>query len=81
VEVKMTLDNGEVLQQQWDGRDRWVKYEFLKPSRMKRVEIDPQRKVLLDSSFLNNSWVADPAPLPFVKWFSDLLFWSQMVLP
>ena len=81
VEMKMTLENGEVVERQWDGRDRWVKYEFTRTSKAKRVEIDPERKVLLDASFTNNSWVAEPAPLPFAKWISNLLFWSQMVLP
>jgi hypothetical protein len=81
VDVKMTFDNGEVVRRQWDGRDRWIKYEFTKAAKVKRVEIDPGYKVLLDTSFTNNSWVADTASLPFTKWFSNLLFWAQMVLP
>jgi hypothetical protein len=81
VDLKITLANGEVIAKQWDGRDRWVKYEFVKPSKVTRVEIDPEHKVLLDVSFANNSWVAEPARVPFVKWFSNMLFWSQMVLP
>jgi len=81
VDMKMTLENGETIRKHWDGRDRWVKYELTKTSKAKRVEIDPEHKVLLDSNFENNSWVSDPAPLPFAKWFSNLMFWSQMVLP
>jgi hypothetical protein len=45
------------------------------------VEIDPGRKILLDSSFADNSWRASIYPLPFAKWSSNLLFWMQMVLP
>ncbi|HEY2016310.1 MAG TPA: M1 family metallopeptidase [Bryobacteraceae bacterium] len=81
VDMRMTLENGEIVSKQWDGRDRWVKYEFTKASQVKRVEIDPDRKILLDANFTNNSWVGDTAPRPFVKWFSNLTFWSQMVLP
>ena len=81
VDMKMTLENGETIREHWDGRDRWVKYELTKTSPAKRVEIDPEHKVLLDVNFENNSWVSDPAPLPFAKWLSNLLFWSQMVLP
>jgi len=81
VDMVMTLVNGETIRQHWDGRDRWVKYEFNKTSPPKRVEIDPEHKVLLDANFENNSWVSDSAPLPFAKWFSNLMFWSQMVLP
>ena len=81
VDMTMMLENGETIREHWDGRDRWVKYEFTKTSQAKRVEIDPEHKVLLDANFENNSWVSDPAPLPFAKWFSNLLFWSQLVLP
>lgn len=81
VDMKMILDNGEVVRQQWDGRDRWVRYEYTKTSRVKSVEIDPERKVLLDGSFADNSYVAITPLLPFAKWSSNVLFWMQMVLP
>jgi hypothetical protein len=81
VEVMMVLENGKVIERRWDGRDRWVKYEFVEPSKIARVEIDPAHKILLDASFANNSWVAKPASRPFFKWFSNMLFWSQMGLP
>jgi len=80
VEMKMTLDDGSVIRREWDGRDRWVKYEFTGKSQAKRVEIDPDHKILLDVDFENNSWVRSTAPLPFSKWFSNLLFWCQMVM-
>ena len=76
----MTLENGETLSRQWNGRDRWVRYEFTAKSRPARVEVDPEHKILLDVNFANNSWVERPAPVPFTKWFSNLLFWAQAVL-
>jgi hypothetical protein len=81
VEMKLTLDSGEVVREQWDGRERWVDYTYTKPSRARSVEIDPDGRVLLDGSLADNSYVAKPSRLPFVKWGSDLLFWVQMVLP
>jgi hypothetical protein len=81
VEMRMTLDNDEIVHEQWDGRERWIKYEYTKASQVKSVEIDPERKILLDGSFADNSYVSRPAPLPFVKWFANLVFWFQMVLP
>jgi hypothetical protein len=81
VDMKMTLENGETVREQWDGKPRWVKYEYLKTSRPKRVEIDPEHKILLDGNIADNSWVADPSPVAFPKWTSKLLFWMQMVLP
>jgi hypothetical protein len=81
VDMRMTLDNGEIVGEQWDGRERWIKYEYTKTSQVKSVEIDPEHKILLDGSFADNSYVSQPAPLPFVKWFANLVFWFQMVLP
>lgn len=81
VEMKMTLDNGETVREQWDGRERWVKYEYLKYSPAKSVVIDPENKILLDGSFADNSWVAKPAIWPFAKWASNILFWIEAVLP
>ncbi len=81
VHMRLTLENGETIERDWDGIGRWMKYDITRPSRAKRVEIDPQSRILLDASFTNNSWVSSPDPLPFTKWFSNLLFWAQMVLP
>ena len=81
VEMKMTLANGETVREQWDGRDRWVRYEYTKAAKVKSVEIDPERKILLDSSLADNSYVAETAWLPLSKWSSNLLYWIQMVLP
>jgi hypothetical protein len=81
VEMKMTLQNRAVFNEHWDGRDRWIKYEYTKASPVKSVEIDPGRKVLLDGSLADNSYVVKPALTPCAKWSSNLLFWIQMVLP
>jgi len=81
VEMKMTLENGETVREQWDGQDRWIRYEYRKPSAVRSVEIDPDHKILLDTNFADNSWVAQTQWLPLAKWSSDLLFWLQMVLP
>ena len=81
VEMRMALDNGEIVRERWDGRERWIKYEYDKASEVKSVEIDPEHKILLDGSFADNSYVSRPAALPFIKWFANLVFWFQMVLP
>ena len=81
VDMEMRLENGELVRHRWDGVDRWVKLEFTRASKPRAVEIDHGRKILLDSSFADNSWSAAMYPLPFAKWSSNLVFWMQMVLP
>jgi hypothetical protein len=44
----------------WDGRDRWTTFEFVDAERVTRVEVDPDRVLLLDVNFTNNSWTSQP---------------------
>ncbi len=81
VDAKLTFESGQVEWRHWDGRDRWIKYEFTGKSKLQRVELDPEHKILLDGSIADNSWVANPDSAPFAKWSSNLLYWLQMVLP
>ena len=81
VDMEMRLANGEIVRRHWDGVARWVKLEFTRGSRPTSVAIDPDRGILLDSRFADNSWRASPYPVPFARWGSNLLFWLQLVLP
>jgi hypothetical protein len=55
VDVLMVFENGDSVKQVWDGKDRWMKYEFLKPTKLLWTSVDPDRKLVLDSNFANNS--------------------------
>jgi hypothetical protein len=81
VEVQLTYEDASVERRDWDGRDRWVRWEWTGPSRLSRVEIDQRHKVPLDGSFADNSWTADFDPLPLARWSSNLLCWLQVLLP
>lgn len=81
VDVKLTYTDGRVENKQWDGRDRWIKYDFTSKVELARVQIDPDHKILLDGSLADNSWVEDSDFTPFARWSSNLLYWLQMVLP
>ena len=80
VDVRITFKNGEVINEKWDGVYRWVKYEYLRKSEVKQVEVDPGHKLALDVNFTNNTWTAEPDLSVVVKWSSTLLFWIQNVL-
>ena len=55
VEAEIRFDNGEVDHVRWDGRDRWVRYVYVKKAKVESVQIDPDYRVILDRDFLNNS--------------------------
>lgn len=60
VETQVRFDNGETVREKWDGRDRWIRYEYLKKTRIVSAEVDPDHKVPLDKDFFNNSQTAEP---------------------
>jgi hypothetical protein len=55
-DLEVKFDNGDVVHEQWDGRDRWIRYTYVKPAKIVSAEIDPEHKVLLDRNFYNNSY-------------------------
>lgn len=55
VEAEIKFDNGETTRVRWDGRDRWVRYVYVKKAKLLSVQIDPDYRVTLDKDYLNNS--------------------------
>jgi len=80
VDVRIRFRDGNTVLKRWDGRYRWVEYRFERPSEVASVEVDPYQKLLLDINFANNSWQAEPAVQPLLKWTANLLFWIQNLL-
>jgi aminopeptidase N len=54
VEVEVRFDDGDTVREKWDGRDRWVRYTYDRKSRAVSAQVDPEGKVWLDRSLLNN---------------------------
>ncbi len=77
VEVVIQFGNGEIARQQWDGKYRWIKYVFEKPSKVRSAEVDPARKLALDANFTNNSWTEQESNRPAVNWYARWIFWLE----
>ncbi|MCC7153207.1 MAG: M1 family metallopeptidase [Bryobacterales bacterium] len=77
VEVRVGFKDGSVERRQWDGQYRWTRFTFVKPSELADVEIDPERKLLLDVNWANNSYVMKPESAVLSKWASNVMFWMQ----
>jgi hypothetical protein len=81
VDVVTTFENGEEVRERWDGRERWRLFTYDRRSRPARVVVDPERVLLLDVNYTNNSWIrspraaeaADKWALTWMVWFQDLL--------
>ena len=78
VDVVTTLRDGERITEQWDGRDRRVIYTYERPSQALSVEVDPERVLLLDVNYTNNSATLEPrAEEASLKWSLKWLTWLQ----
>lgn len=58
--TEIRFDNGESVREKWDGRERWVRYEYMKKAKIVSAEVDPDHTVRLDKDFFNNSQTAEP---------------------
>ena len=65
--VEIKFDNGEKVREQWDGRDRWIRYVYEKRAKIVSAEIDPNHSVRLDKNFFNNSYTAKSHPRASLK--------------
>lgn len=88
VDVLVRFENGDQARERWDGQARWRAFEYEKPSRAVSVQVDPERMLLLDVDYTNNSITlapraeeaADRWTLQWMVWLQDLLMnWSFFV--
>jgi hypothetical protein len=81
VDVLVTFENGEQVREKWDGQARWQPFEYVKPSKAVSLQVDPDRVLLLDVNYTNNSITlkpkageaADRWTLAWIVWLQDLL--------
>ena len=78
VDVVTTLRDGERITERWDGRDRRAIYTYERPSQALSVQVDPERVLLLDVDYTNNSATLEPrAGEAGLKWSLMWLAWLQ----
>jgi hypothetical protein len=79
VDVELRFADGTRIRRPWIGDERWIRYRVTGP-KLVAVEVDPDRKCLLDANPLNNGRLTDEAPAASRKWAERLRFWAQNVL-
>jgi hypothetical protein len=81
VEVLMVFEDGSEQREQWDGLYRWKMFVQERPAKLKHAVVDPERKLLLDLNYTNNSRLLESrAALPARKWASKWMIWLQDLL-
>lgn len=66
-QILIVLENGEEIRETWDGRERWKRFEYIKPFKLKMAQIDPENKIPLDINLMNNSRLLKPNKIPLLK--------------
>ncbi len=78
VNVRIVFENGQEQRWQWDGRERWKQFEVDRPVRAVSAEVDPERVLLLDVNYTNNTRsLAPKANAAARKWSLTWLIWLQ----
>jgi hypothetical protein len=81
VEVEFTFAGGQQERQTWDGQDGDRTFTFEQAVPVDSVQLDPDRKLLLDRDWLNNSLSRPVQAVPIVRMLSSWLYdIEQLVL-
>lgn len=81
VDVLVTFRNGERRREHWDGRDRWKMFTYERTAAAVSAEVDPERVLLLDVDYTNNSRTLDPrGGAAATKWMWKWIAWLQDAL-
>ena len=80
VSLEIVFEDGETIHENWDGRERWKTFEYTRPGRVKVAAVDPDRRIPLDVSYVNNSRTREPQKLGVNKTTLRWLFLWQFLL-
>ena len=78
VDLLVVFDDGETVREHWDGHEPWRGFTYERAAGAARVHVDPDRVLLLDVDYTNNSWTATPrAGAAATKWMLRWMVWLQ----
>jgi len=78
VDVVTTFRNGSQAKERWDGRERRRIYVYERPAEAVAAQVDPDRVLLLDVNYTNNSRTLQPrTDEATLKWSLKWMVWLQ----
>ena len=81
IEIVTTFEDGHEEREQWNGETRWTAFTYQHEARATQALVDPQRILLLDVNYTNNSRTLAPkADAAATKWSVRWLIWLQDLL-
>jgi hypothetical protein len=81
VDVLTTFTDGSKKTERWDGVERRIIYRYDTKERARSVQVDPNRVLMLDANYTNNSRSLQPrSNEASLKWSLKWMAWLQDVL-
>ncbi len=80
VEVLLVFEDDSEVRLPWDGRERWKLFAEERSSKLAYAVVDPDRVLLLDLLYTNNSKLRREDELAVEKWASKWTVWLQDLL-
>jgi aminopeptidase N len=78
VDVLVTFASGERVTEHWDGKERWKAFTYDRLARLASAQVDPNRVLLLDVNYTNNSKTMEPrGGTAATKWSISWMVWLQ----
>jgi hypothetical protein len=77
VDVRVAFDDGNQINERWDGQERWKRFEYTGPQKVEWAMVDPDRKIPLDVNLVNNSRMRVGATRGIVRVTSRWGFWFE----
>jgi hypothetical protein len=79
VDVAFKFEGKAVERRAWDGREPTRTFRFERPEKLEWVDVDPDRKILLDVNWVNNGRRLVPDARPAASWTARWLFLLQTI--
>ncbi len=79
-EIEVVFEEGEKILEKWDGKERWKRFVYVRPYKLKVARLDPDHKILLDTNRINNSKLLKPKKLLSLKYAMSLMSKFQNLL-
>jgi hypothetical protein len=78
VDLLLRFEDGEEMRETWDAQSLWKLYRVFRQAKLQYAVVDPDRKILLDIDYTNNSkTLARKSGFATTKWASKWMFWLQ----
>ena len=80
VEILVQFENGETLIEYWDGISQTKTYTYQNTSKIISVQLDPNKKLMLDVDSTNDSMTIRPSNVPTNLFLNKFMNWMQTLM-